>query len=123
MSLFGKLLGTGDVIEKGLDLIDKKFPSDIDVLEAKTKAKVDLMESYQGFKVAQRYLAILFSTSFILCFFLVLGRALFGFDNDVVLQTVDQFSIDVITMIIVSFYFAGGAVEGVIGRVKNRKAS
>jgi len=57
MGILSSLFGTGDIIEKGMDLIDKKFPSDIDKIEAKTKAKTDLLTSYAPFKVAQRLLA------------------------------------------------------------------
>lgn len=123
MGLFRNIFGTGNVIEKGLDLIDKKFPTDIEMLEAKTQAKVDLMNSYQGFKVAQRYLAILFSTTFVVCFFLVLGRGLLGYDNALVLEIVREFQIDVITLVIVVFYFGGGAAEGMISRLRAPKGS
>lgn len=123
MGVFSTILGTGKVVEKGMDLIDSKFPSDVDMLEAKTKAKVDLMNSYQGFKVAQRYLALLFSTTYVLCFFLVLGRVLLGYDNALVLETVHEFQIDVITLVIVVFYFGGGAAEGMISRLRSPKGS
>lgn len=121
MGIFSSILGTGKVVEQGMDLIDKKFPTDVEMIEAKTQAKVDLMESYQGFKVAQRYLAILFSSTFVVCFFLVLGRGLLGYDNTMVLETVREFQIDVVTMIIVAFYFGGGAAEGMIRRLRKPK--
>ena len=58
MSILSTILGSGDVISKGLGLIDSMHTSDTEMIEAKTKAKTDLLSAYSPFKVAQRYLAL-----------------------------------------------------------------
>ena len=123
MGILNSLFGTGDIIEKGMDLIDKKFPSDIDKIEAKTKAKTDLLTSYAPFKVAQRYIAVLFGVTFVASYLLVLGLHFTGNPMEGVLEILATFKIDWIMLTIIGFYFGGGAFEGVIGKVKEKKQS
>ncbi len=50
MGVFSKLFGSGDTINKGMDLIDEAFHTD----QEKTEQKVKLLQAYEAFKVAQR---------------------------------------------------------------------
>ncbi|WP_289100939.1 hypothetical protein [uncultured Marinobacter sp.] len=120
MGILSNLFGTGDVIAKGLDLIDKKFPSDAQMIEAQTKAKTDLLTSYAPFKVAQRYLAVLFGLTFILSYILVLVMYFAGGTIADVMDILGMFKIDWIMLTIVGFYFGGGAFEGVVGKIKSK---
>ena len=43
MGVLSTIFGSGDVISKGMDLIDSFHTSDVEMIEAKTKAKTDLM--------------------------------------------------------------------------------
>ena len=43
MSIFQKLLGSGDIVSKGIELIDSFHTSETEAIEAKTKAKTDLL--------------------------------------------------------------------------------
>lgn len=112
MGILSKMLGSGDVIAKGLDLIDSMHTSETEAIEAKTKAKTDLLASYAPFKIAQRYLALLFGFTFVGSYIMVL--TLFFLDKDItqVQKVIDSFSIDWIMLTIVAFYFGGGAFEG-----------
>ena len=65
MGILSKILGSTDVLSKGLDLIDDMHTSDTEAIEAKTKAKTQLLSSYAPFKVAQRYLALIFAFTFV----------------------------------------------------------
>ena len=94
-----KILGSGDVIKKGLDLIDDMHTSTEEEIVAKTKSKVDLLSAYAPFKVAQRYLALLFSVTFLSCFI------------EAVKFVLSDFYIGEIMLAIIFFYFGGGAIE------------
>jgi len=120
MGILSTLFGTGDVISKGLDLIDKKFPSDAQMIEAQTKAKTDLLTSYAPFKVAQRYLALIFALTFVASYLMVLVLHFVDGELVSVLEILGTFKIDWIMLTIVGFYFGGGAFEGIVSKVKEK---
>ena len=113
------MLGSGDVISKGLDLIDSMHTSTEEEIKAKADAKTQLLQSYAPFKLAQRYLALMFGLTFLLSYVLVLGMTISGYgDPDAVTKVMDQFSINYAMLIILGFYFGGGAVEGFMEKKK-----
>ena len=116
MGILSTLLGSNDVLSKGLDLIDGMHTSETEAIEAKTKAKTDLLSSYAPFKVAQRYLALIFGFTFVLSYLMVLS--LFFMDREIgpVQELIAAFKIDWIMLTIVGFYFGGGAFEGVMNK-------
>ena len=120
MGILSQILGSGDVVSKGLDLIDSFHTSETEAIEAKTKAKTDLLTSYAPFKVAQRYLALIFGFTFVASYLMIL--VLFFLDKDVtaVQEIISAFKIDWIMLTIVGFYFGGGAFEGAINK-KDKK--
>ena len=114
MSIIGKLLGSTDVIKAGMDLIDDMHTSKEEEIEAKTKAKTDLLAAYAPFKVAQRYIALIFGLNFTFSFFLILGMTLAKIgDVAAAREVILEFKIGWIMLTIVGFYFGGGAFEGV----------
>jgi len=121
MGIINNILGSGDVIGKGLDLIDSFHTSETEAIEAKTKAKTDLLASYAPFKVAQRYLALIFSLTFVFSYLLLLLLSLKDADITEVQQIITAFKIDWIMLTIVGFYFGGGAFEGVLDKHKKGK--
>jgi len=121
LGVISKMLGSGDVISKGLDLIDSMHTSTEEEIKAKADAKSQLLQSYAPFKIAQRYLALMFGFTFLLTYVLVLGMTIAGKgDPSAVTQVMDQFSINYAMLIILSFYFAGGAVEGFMDKRKSK---
>ena len=121
LGVIGKMLGSGDVIKKGLDLIDDLHTSTEEEIAAKSKAKIDLMNAYAPFKIAQRYLALMFGLTFIGSYFLVLGMTLSGQgDPEAVTKVMEQFSINYAMLIILGFYFGGGAVEGFMEKKRGK---
>lgn len=116
MTILKTLFGTGDVIKKGMDLIDNMHTSKTEEIEAKTKAKTDLLTSYAPFKVAQRYLALIFGFTFVASYLMIL--VLFFMERDIteVQAIISAFKIDWIMLTIVGFYFGGGAFEGVLNK-------
>lgn len=120
MSVLGTILGSGEVISKGLDLIDDIWETDAEKRESKTKAKIALMNSYAPFKVAQRWIAIMFTINFILTFWATVILWALEKDMDGFLEIIAAFNIGWIMFAIVTFYFGGGLSESV-GRSFIRK--
>jgi len=110
--ILSKILGSGDVIKQGLDLIDNMHTSTEEEIVAKTQSKVDLLSAYAPFKIAQRYLALMFSTTFLSTFAITLGMTLAGQGNiEGVKVVLGDFYIGEIMLAIIFFYFGGGAIE------------
>ena len=102
-------------------LIDDMHTSTEEEIQAKAKAKADLLAAYAPFKIAQRYLALMFGLTFLSSYLIVLGMTIFerGNPSDVT-QVMEQFSINYAMLIILTFYFGGGAVDGFMER-KSKK--
>jgi len=138
MGILSSILGNSDVISKGFKLIDDLHTSDEEQIKATTKAKTDLLSAYAPFKIAQRYLAIIFALTFVASYIMVLTLYFVGnspadlaiTDLDYanlsqaslrhadVTEIIQAFKIDWIMLTIVGFYFGGGAFEGVIASKK-----
>ena len=115
-----KILGSGDTVSKGMDLIDDLWETDAEKRESKTQAKIQLMNAYAPFKIAQRYIALLFTGVFLACFVICLGFVLPGHGNtEDIIMVMDQFNIQWAMMTILLFYFGGGMVES-IGRSQGK---
>jgi len=123
--ILGKIFGSSDVVDKGISLIDEAFYTDSEKAEdeaksrvEKTKAKINLMKAYAPFKVAQRYLALMFGLSYISTYILVL--VMYFLDKSVteVMSILEMFQINYVVLIIVTFYFGSGAIEGISRRIK-----
>lgn len=122
MGILSSLFGTGDVITKGMDLIDSLHTSTEEEIAAKSKAKTDLLAAYAPFKLAQRVIA--FGFTFMFLFIMANGvlGALYGVID---LEAVDKAKayanemwLGEIMLTIVGFYFGGGAFEGVMNAKK-----
>jgi hypothetical protein len=112
MNIFSKLFGSQKVIDAGISGIDKAFYTEEEKAEDRLKAapwKIKLLNAYEPFKVAQRVLALVYSVPYVSawmgCFV-----ASFWYEMD------DQFKLlngdmGTICMIIIGFYFGGGAIE------------
>ena len=120
MGIFSTILGSGDTIKQAFALADNMHTSDAERIEATTKAKTDIMKSYEPFKVAQRYLALIFSATFVLSYLLVLVMVALGADATDIRGVIVEFKIAFIMLMIVTFYFGSGAVEGVIHKVRGK---
>lgn len=124
MGILSTILGSSSIINKGLELIDEAFTSTeeeteakVKVIEAKTEAKAQLLNAYAPFKVAQRYLALIFTLLF--AFIMVNGilGALYGLIdlNNVnqALKFANSMWLGEIMLAIIGFYFGGGFIESV----------
>ncbi len=117
MGILATILGTGDVISKGFALIDSMHTSKEEEIAAKSKAKTDLLSAYAPFKLAQRYIALIFTVTFVSSFVLVLVLTMAGIgDIAAVRGVLAEFYIGPIMMAIVGFYFGGGLFESAKGK-------
>jgi hypothetical protein len=120
LAVLGKILGSGDVVKQGMKLIDDMHTSTEEEIAAKSKARIDLMNAYAPFKLAQRYLALMFGFTFLASYIIVLTMTIAGTgDPNAVTQVMEQFSINYAMMIILGFYFGAGALES----FQNKKKS
>jgi hypothetical protein len=119
LAVLGKILGSDSVISQGMKLIDDMHTSTEEEIAAKSKAKIDLMGAYAPFKIAQRYLALMFGATFLGSYVIVLSMTISGQgDPDAVTKVMEQFSINYAMLIILGFYFGGGVVESFQQRPK-----
>jgi len=117
-ALLGKIFGSPKVIQSGIELIDSFHTSTEEEIEAATKSKVALLEAYAPFKLAQRVIAFSFTFIYLGCFALVLGFTLTEqmADADKVKAVLEDFQIGYAMLIILAFYFGGGAAEGLMAQ-------
>ena len=122
IGILTSILGNAKVIEKGMDLIDQVHTSDEEMERLKAETKIQTMQAYAPFKVAQRYLALMFTATFLSSFFLVLVMTLMGKTNiPEIKQVIDDFYLGEAMLTILAFYFGGGMIEGVVSKVKGKK--
>ena len=117
LAILGKILGSEAVISKGMDLIDDMHTSSEEEIAAKSKAKIDLMNAYAPFKIAQRYLALMFAGMFLFIMANGVVGALYGVIDMDNVEAAKNFASDMwlgeIMIAIVGFYFGGGLAESV----------
>lgn len=101
---------------------DKAFYTDEERADMEVKmseTKMKMLELYEPFKLAQRYLAFAFTINFILAFWV--GTILFFWLPtylDGFLKLISVFQLGWIMLAIVSFYFGGGLMNRFNSKVK-----
>lgn len=118
MNILSTIFGGGDVIKSGLKMIDDAFYTDSEKAEDKAKAvqqkahhKIDLLKAYAPFKIAQRYISIVFLFCFTISYLGILILTGLDIETTKYLAVIKAFNIQWITMTIVMFYFGGGLVD------------
>lgn len=133
MGVFGKIFGSDKVIDAAKAGIDKTFFTP----EERAEHFKELLQAYEAFKIAQRYLALIVGIPFVSVFVLtVLIRCIVGFfppcgevggciSSNLLLisnqiATDNQQTLGEPFSIIMFFYFGGGALEGIIRSRKKK---
>ena len=120
--ILGKILGADKAIEKTISFIDESILTK----EEKVEAKIKLLKAYEPFKVAQRVLAIMFCSVYLYGILIGLHIYIIGVWVDGLQELASELfkmmneAVGVIVLTIVGFYFAGGALEGVVRKAKSR---
>jgi len=122
MNIIGKLLGSEKVIESAANGIDKMFFTK----EEKSENWIKTLKAYEPFKLAQRLLALIVTSVYLFVWLLSaimivlsywfsgmleLSKMLAVFNND---------TLSLPFALIIGFYFASGAAEGIINKIKSK---
>ena len=112
MGFFSKLFGDDKIIDAGISGIDALVFTD----EEKSNAKMQFLKLYEPYKLAQRYLALIYSIPYAMGWLITFIASLFvDVATQIELLKGDAFYINIV---ILSFYFGGGAAEGIVGKFK-----
>ena len=103
--------------------IDKAFYTDeekADMVIKQTDMKLKLLPLFEPFKLAQRFIAILFSVNFILAFWV--GVVIWWFGKDEQLESftrlIGVFNLGWIMTAIITWYFSGGVINSLKSKDK-----
>ena len=117
LGIIAKILGSGDVVKQGLSLIDEMHTSTEEEVAVKSKAKTELLAAYAPFKLAQRYIALMFTAMFLFIMANGVVGALYGVIDMANVEAAKDFAASMwlgeIMLGIVGFYFGGGLAESV----------
>jgi len=121
--ILGKIFNPRKLGESIISGIDKAFLSKEEQLDYMQK----MLVLYEPYKLAQRILAIMFSSAFLIVHLLTAIAHFIYVLNDlktkhiIELYSFNNDSLGTIVLVIVSFYFAGGVLEGTVKRLSNKK--
>jgi len=115
----GKIFGSDKVIDAGISGIDAMVFTD----EEKSNAKMTFLKLYEPYKIAQRWLMLVVSIPYVALWFLT---GLIYIADVFIVKELDLTAIMTFLngdmgsafIVILAFYFGGGAVEGVVNRLK-----
>lgn len=115
MAFWGRLFGSEKVIDAGISTIDKAFYTNQEKAEDGMKAmqlKAVLLQSYAAFKIAQRFLALIYGIPYVTAWFATFAASFFV---DVVeqMEFLTNSDMAIANLIILGFYFGGGAAESI----------
>lgn len=120
LKVLGKIFSPKKLGDSLISGIDKSILTKEEKLDYMSK----MLVLYEPYKIAQRILAVLFSGSFLLVH-LITAIAHFvcvvsdkNADKIISLYSYNNETLGTIVLIIVSFYFAGGVLEGTVKKFK-----
>ena len=105
--VIGKLLGSKGVIDAGMNGIDAMVYTD----QERAENKKAFLKLYEPFKLAQRYIALIFCVPYALMCAVTFGAS-FVMDNVDTQKELLTGDIGTIVGIIIAFYFLGGSLAG-----------
>lgn len=119
MGIWSSLFGSDKIIDAGINGIDAMVFTD----EEKSSAKMKFLKLYEPYKIAQRWLALVVTIPYVSLWFLVgviyIADIFMVKDLDTSkIMTYLNGDMGSAFILILSFYFAGGAVEGIVSRFK-----
>jgi len=131
MGIWATLFGNENVIKKAADGIyngvDAAFYTD----EEKSKGFLNLLKGYEPFKIAQRLLMLVICIPYVVVWILCSGMLVsVGFvdpaygkqiaEAALTLGELNNDTLGIPVSLVVAFYFGGGALEGVVNRMKQK---
>lgn len=133
MNFFGRLFGSDTVINKAADGIYNGIDKALFTNEERASHFLNLLKAYEPFKLAQRFLALVVAIPYVVTWLLCAAMLVFAgfadpsYGEQVALAakelgTLNNDTLGVPVSLVLAFYFGGGAVEGVVARVRENKA-
>lgn len=129
LDLFKRIFGSSSVINKAADGIYNGVDKAVYTEEEKSKGFLNLLKAYEPFKLAQRLLALFIMIPYVLVAF-ICGVTIIasGFVDPSMGKSIDEASrtaleltndqLKDLAILVAAFYFGGGAMEGVVDRIK-----
>lgn len=115
MGIFSRMFGTEKAVDAGISALDKVFYTTEEKADHSLRmmeAKSAFLKSYVPFKLAQRFLAMIYSIPYALAW-LATWAASFFMDVTVQKELLSDSDIAMANLIILGFYFGGGAAESI----------
>ena len=123
MSFWASLFGGSDLVEKAANGLDKLNFSD----QEKARHYLEVLKNIEPFKLAQRWLAVLVVVPYVLTWLacaVIFVAAAFADEPARLTQISDMLAsrnndnLGFPVALVLGFYFAGGALEGVVAKWK-----
>jgi hypothetical protein len=105
MSIIGKLFGSSTVVTAGINAIDSVVFTE----QEKSEHKITLLKAYEPFKIAQRFLALIYGIPYALGWAIAFVAS-FWLDVSAQIEMLSG-DMGLANTLILGFYFGGGAVE------------
>lgn len=128
MTILGRIFGSDSVVEKAAEGIYHGVDKAIYTDEEKATGFLALLKAYEPFKLAQRVLAFMLIGAYLFTWLVVV--LLFtsaGILDTTSLHTAatnlaaqNNETLGLAVSLVVTFYYGGGALEGVVSRFKNK---
>jgi len=129
MSIWGTLFGSENVIKRAADGIYNGVDKAIYTDQEKAGGFLNLLKAYEPFKLAQRLLALTLAIPYVVVWLFCAGMLIVsGFvelsygqqiaGSAKVLGELNNTTLGTPVALILAFYFGGGALEGVVTRLK-----
>lgn len=126
MEIFSALFNSTETVNKVTDAVidagDAMFLTDEEEIQynhKKLAMKMEWMKLYEPFKVAQRYIALIISIPYVSAWFIIFIATLANQDTSKAALLLDG-NLGLAFVLVVGFYFAAGAGEGLINKWKNK---
>lgn len=132
MSFWGRLFGSENVIKRAADGIYNGVDKAIYTDQEKASGFLNLLKAYEPFKIAQRLLALVVSIPYVLVWLMSAAMLVaagfvdpaYGKQIEEAARVLGELNNDTLgtpVALVLGFYFGGGAVEGVVNRLKSDK--
>jgi len=131
MGLFATLFGSENVIKRAADGIYNGVDAAIYTDQEKAGGFLNLLKGYEPFKLAQRLLALTLAIPYVVVWLLCAAMLVisgfvdpaYGVQIAEAAKTLGSLNNDTLgtpVALVMAFYFGGGALEGVVGRMKSK---
>jgi hypothetical protein len=123
MKLLSKLFGSDKIIDHAANGIDKIWFTK----EEKAENWINTLKAYEPFKLAQRLIALLVTTVYLFVWIVSVTMFVCSFWFEGTLEISKELAVlnnetlGLSFALIIGFYFAGGAAEGVVDRIKKKQ--